>query len=45
MILKDDGIKDGCISDFEVIAILGQGAFGKVYLVKKKQTNEVYAMK
>lgn len=31
--------------DFQVIRILGAGAFGKVYLVHKKENNKVYAMK
>ena len=33
------------LSDFEIIRILGQGAFGKVFLVKKKDTGKLYAMK
>jgi serine/threonine protein kinase len=31
--------------DFIVLKMLGQGAFGKVYLVKKKETENLYAMK
>jgi hypothetical protein len=30
---------------FEVIKILGSGAFGKVFLVRKRDDNSVYAMK
>lgn len=30
---------------FEVIKILGSGAFGKVFLVRKKDNNNIYAMK
>ena len=32
-------------SDFEKVEVIGKGAYGKVYLVKKKDTNEVFAMK
>ncbi len=33
------------IKDFEFIRVLGTGAFGAVWLVKKKNTNDFYAMK
>jgi p70 ribosomal S6 kinase len=33
------------IEDFEVLKVVGQGAFGKVYQVRKKGTPEIYAMK
>jgi p70 ribosomal S6 kinase len=33
------------IEDFEVLKVVGQGAFGKVYQVRKKDTSEIYAMK
>ncbi|KAJ6739723.1 RIBOSOMAL PROTEIN S6 KINASE [Salix koriyanagi] len=33
------------IADFEVLKVVGQGAFGKVYQVRKKGTPEIYAMK
>jgi len=33
------------IDDFEVLKLVGQGAFGKVYQVRKKGTAEIYAMK
>ena len=32
-------------SDFVCLALLGQGSFGEVYLVKKKDSNDFYAMK
>ena len=32
-------------SDFEVIRVIGRGAFGEVSVVKMKATNKVYAMK
>lgn len=31
--------------DFEFIKMLGKGAYGGVYLVKKKNSNDIYAMK
>ncbi|CAN6301014.1 unnamed protein product [Urochloa humidicola] len=33
------------LDDFEVLKLVGQGAFGKVYQVRKKGTSEIYAMK
>lgn len=32
-------------SDFEILAVIGQGAFGKVFQVKKKDTGVIFAMK
>ena len=32
-------------SNFVCLALLGQGSFGEVYLVKKKDSNDFYAMK
>ena len=32
-------------SDFVCLALLGQGSFGEVYLVKKKDSDDLYAMK
>jgi len=44
-----DGVKkenEGVgLDDFEVLKLVGQGAFGKVYQVRKKGTSEIYAMK
>ncbi|KAG6558086.1 hypothetical protein Mapa_000267 [Marchantia paleacea] len=31
--------------DFELLRVVGRGAFGKVYQVRKKGTEEIYAMK
>jgi serine/threonine protein kinase len=31
--------------DFNLIKVIGRGTFGKVFLVRKKDTNAVYAMK
>nr|AUS89398.1 serine-threonine protein kinase 2 [Sesuvium portulacastrum] len=33
------------LEDFEVLKVVGQGAFGKVYQVRKMGTSEIYAMK
>ncbi|KAL9238963.1 hypothetical protein vseg_013327 [Gypsophila vaccaria] len=33
------------LDDFEILKVVGQGAFGKVYQVRKKGTSEIYAMK
>ncbi len=33
------------MNDFEPITVIGRGSFGKVYLVKKKDTMLPYAMK
>ncbi|XP_020107996.1 serine/threonine-protein kinase AtPK2/AtPK19-like [Ananas comosus] len=33
------------LDDFEVMKLVGQGAFGKVFQVRKKGTSEIYAMK
>lgn len=33
------------LEDFEVMKVVGQGAFGKVYQVRKKDSLEIYAMK
>ncbi len=33
------------IEDFDFIKMLGEGAYGKVYLVRKKTTGDLYAMK
>ncbi|MQL88922.1 hypothetical protein Taro_021500 [Colocasia esculenta] len=33
------------LEDFEVLKLVGRGAFGKVFQVRKKGTSEIYAMK
>ncbi|KAJ3448919.1 ribosomal protein S6 KINASE [Anaeramoeba flamelloides] len=33
------------LKDFQLISVIGRGTYGKVMLVKKKDTEEVYAMK
>jgi hypothetical protein len=34
-----------CKEDFKFIKVIGRGTFGKVYMVKKKESEKVYAMK
>lgn len=31
--------------DFKIIKVIGRGTFGKVFMVKKKDNDKVYAMK
>ncbi|KAL4311111.1 hypothetical protein GQ457_01G048200 [Hibiscus cannabinus] len=33
------------LQDFEVLKLVGQGAFGKVYQVRRSDTSDIYAMK
>ncbi len=33
------------IEDFTILRVVGRGSFGKVYLVKKVNSEQVYAMK
>ena len=33
------------VDDFDYIKVIGRGSFGKVYLVRKKDTRVPYAMK
>ena len=33
------------LKDFKTLKILGKGSYGKVYLVKNRNTNKIYAMK
>lgn len=37
--------KDLCIEDFELLKVLGKGAFGKVMLAQKKDNKNIYAIK
>ncbi|KAF7144097.1 hypothetical protein RHSIM_Rhsim05G0231800 [Rhododendron simsii] len=43
----DDSVKaqNVGLEDFEVLKLVGQGAFGKVFQVRKRGTAEIYAMK
>ncbi|XP_074577632.1 serine/threonine-protein kinase AtPK2/AtPK19-like [Curcuma longa] len=46
---KHETISEKCegigLDDFEVLNLVGKGAFGKVFQVRKKGTSEIYAMK
>jgi len=52
---KYDGLRDGfsqaslmsppSLESFKIIKVIGKGSFGKVFLVKEIQTNELYALK
>ncbi len=33
------------VDDFDIIKVVGRGSFGKVYLVKKRDNGEFFAMK
>jgi len=43
--LFGDGSKKISTDDFDVVRVVGKGSFGKVMQVKKKGTDEVFAMK
>lgn len=45
--VRDDMVKTHTVGvdDFEVLKVVGQGAFAKVYQVRKKGTSEIFAMK
>jgi serine/threonine protein kinase len=40
-----DGVKVPLLEDFELLAVVGAGGFGKVWQVKKKDSGQIYAMK
>jgi serum/glucocorticoid-regulated kinase 2 len=42
--IKNDK-KDICLEDFELLKVLGKGAFGKVVLAQKKENKKYYAIK
>lgn len=37
--------KEICLEDFELLKVLGRGAFGKVILVQKRSNMKLYAIK
>ena len=41
----EEGEGDATLEDFELLSVLGRGGFGKVMLVRHKETAGVYAMK
>jgi serine/threonine protein kinase len=34
-----------CVADFQLLRVLGRGAFGKVFLVRRHVNNQLFAMK
>ena len=40
---KDGGPSN--LDDFEIKSVIGKGSFGKVFLVEKRNTGKIYAMK
>lgn len=42
---KESVEKELCIEDFELLKVLGKGAFGKVMLAQKKDSKKIYAIK
>ena len=46
-LITDQQSKTGKVTknDFETISVIGKGSYGKVVLVKKKDTQQLYAMK
>eukprot|EP01084_Bolivina_argentea_P209818 357322_1 len=45
MVFTNQQGKKVTTDDFEIKTVIGKGAFGKVMLVEKKDTKEVFAMK
>ena len=44
-ILNEGELVGNCLDDFEILSILGGGSFGRVYKVKSKKNNKIYALK
>lgn len=40
-----DGKAPANLQDFEIVKMIGKGTFGKVFLVKQKGTEALFAMK
>ena len=34
-----------CLDDFDLVRVIGRGSYAKVFVVRQKQTQRVYAMK
>ncbi|KAI3750566.1 hypothetical protein L2E82_21228 [Cichorium intybus] len=43
--LSVDKVQSVGLEDFDFMKVVGKGAFGKVYQVRKRDTSEIYAMK
>lgn len=37
--------KTSSLQDFEIVARLGEGAFGQVFKIKRKADDQIYALK
>ncbi len=37
--------KQVCVNDFQLLKVIGRGGFSKVYLVRKKDSGLLFAMK
>lgn len=42
---KSEKDKEVCLEDFELLKVLGRGAFGKVILAQKRDNLKLYAIK
>lgn len=38
-------IRGACLADFDILAVIGRGGYGKVMQVRKRDTGEIFAMK
>ena len=45
LFMRNEKEKASTLEDFVCKSVIGKGSFGKVFLVQKKGTNNVYAMK
>ena len=43
--MAQEGEKKVSMADFSLLSIIGQGSFGKVYLCRKIENRELYAIK
>jgi hypothetical protein len=41
----EERVEEIRVDDFEVLRFLGKGAFGRVYMVRRRKTQDVYALK
>lgn len=45
LFVRDTAQKAATLQDFDLKAVIGKGSFGKVFLVQKRDTGNLYAMK
>ena len=43
--IAQPAVKNAKFADFEVIELIGEGSFGRVFRVRKRDTGKYYAMK